>query len=255
MIGAVTRAFVVGLSPTSGQALSDSTRPRVRALAWFAIAAQAVFVLGWVVGGLLERGYSPTRDYISELGRHGASHPWIFQASIVIWGAGFIALALAIVPALRGRPWSRVAPTLFALAGLLAIMLAPFRLSCEDTVSHACRALEEAGKLPWHEYAHVWGSVALEAALWLTAFALARSFWPGRLARLLLLGGIAMGTLIAVVYATEVDRGGSAGLVQRLELLVAYGWVIAWAGALLTGAIAGRSPGNAIPVSVDGAAG
>jgi len=246
---------VVGLSPASGQALSDSARLRARALAWFASAAQAVFVLGWVVRGLLERGYSPVRDYISELARDGASHPRIFQASMLMWGAGSMALAFAIAPALQGRRSWRVAPTLIALAGFLAILLAPFRLSCEDTVSHACRALEEAGKLPWHEYAHAWGSVALDAALWLTPFALARSFWPGRLARLLMLGGVAMGVVIAIGYATGIDRGASAGLVQRLELLVVYGWVLALAMALLTEALPGRAPVKAMPVTLHGAPG
>ena len=93
MIAADMRALALWLRPPDWQALPDAVRPRVRALAWFAIATQVLFVVGWVAGGLLEHGYSPTRDYISELGRDGAAHPWTFQVATVIWGLGFIALA------------------------------------------------------------------------------------------------------------------------------------------------------------------
>jgi len=205
----------------------------VRALAWVAIGAQFLFVTGWIVGGLLEPGYSPTRDYISELGRDGATHPWTFQLATVIWGLGFIALALASAPALRTRRWSHVAPALFLLAGALAILLAPFRLDCADTVSRACKALKDAGALSWHEYAHVWGAFGIEIALWLTPFALARAAWPGRLARLLLAGGLAMGGVIGAVYLTSVGEGAAAGLAQRTELLIVHGWVLLCAGALI----------------------
>jgi hypothetical protein len=116
-------------------ALSDAVRGRVRALACLAIAAQVVFVGGWIIAGALEPGYSPVRSYVSELGRRGAAHPWIFDVSIAVWGAGFIALGIALAAALRARRWALVAPALFVLAGVCAILDAPLRLDCATTIS------------------------------------------------------------------------------------------------------------------------
>lgn len=250
MIAADMRALALWLRPPDWQALPDAVRPRVRALAWFAIATQALFVVGWVAGGLLEHGYSPTRDYISELGRDGAAHPWTFQVATVIWGLGFIALALAMAPAVRDRRWGHVAPALFLFAGVFAKLLAPFRLDCAATESHACRVLQNAGALSWHDYAHIWGAFGIEMALWLTPVALARATWPGRLARLLLAGALAMGGVIGAVYLTGVGEGAAAGLVQRLELLIVHGWVFACAGALIAEASAGWPPQRARAVSL-----
>jgi hypothetical membrane protein len=236
------RRVALWLRPPGWLALAEGNRRQVRVLAWTAIAAQAVFVLGWLLGWALEGGYSPVRDYISELGRDGARAPWTFEVSVVIWSAGFAALAVALAPALRGRPWSRLAPALFGIAGVLAILLVAFRLDCATTMSHTCKAMSNAGTLSWHNYAHDWTGVALEAGLWLTPFALARAAWPSRLARLLLLGGAAMGVVIGVVWATGVGEGPVAGLVQRLQLSVVHGWVIVWAAALIMEASPGWPP-------------
>jgi hypothetical protein len=69
------RGFAWWLRPAAWPALPDAVRRRVRALACLAIAAQVVFVVGWIIAGALEPGYSPVRSYVSELGRRGAAHP------------------------------------------------------------------------------------------------------------------------------------------------------------------------------------
>jgi hypothetical protein len=227
------------LAPSGWPAFPDEDRTRVRLLAWLAIWAQVLFVLGWIVGGLLERGYSPVRQYTSELGRHGAAHPWIFNLVVVLWGLGFIALAIAMFPALRARPWARVAPSLFLLAGVFAIAIGPLRLDCAAAVDRICSARQHAGLLSWREYGHVWVSFGLELTLLLTPFALARSLWPGRLARLILTAAGAVATLlllfllVGVSVGAHTHHGGPDGLWQRLWLLVVNGWVLLCAGALI----------------------
>jgi hypothetical membrane protein len=220
----------------------------VRALSWFAIFAQALFVAGWIVGWLLEPGYSPVRMYISELGRQGAAHPWIFEASIAIWGIGFIALATAMLPALRTRPWARVAPALFVLAGVFAMLTAVLRLDCADSVSRVCKARQTAGTLSWHHYGHMWTALGIQIALLLTPFALARTTWPSRLARLMLLGGVAVALLLGVDFLANFNQDGSVGLGQRMQLLIAHGWVILCAAALIVeaGHTASRSSSRAL---------
>jgi hypothetical protein len=227
------------LRPAGWPALPDAVRGRVRALAYLAIVAQVVFIAGWIIAGALEPGYSPVRSYVSELGRRSAAHPWIFDVSVVVWGAGFIALGVALAPALRTRRWAWVAPALFVIAGVCAILDAPLRLDCADTISDLCRAREKAGLLSWREYGHIWASFGIELSLLLTPFALARSLWPGRLARLLLVGAVA----VAVAVALLAGLGGwigahspyrsDAGLWQRIWLLVVHGWVLICATALI----------------------
>jgi hypothetical membrane protein len=125
-------------------------------LAWAAILAQVVFVGGWITAGALEPHYSPARQFISELGRRGAAHPWIFTIFMAIWGLGFIALAVAIVPPLRTRPWPLAMSSFFLLAGLCAILVGQLQMDCSPTVSAVCRSREAAGVLSWHHYAHEW---------------------------------------------------------------------------------------------------
>src|SRR4029077_5548852 len=143
LVANAIRNVAVWLRPAGGPVLAESSRTCVRTLSLFAISAQVLFVAGWTVGWLLERGYSPVRMYVRELGRRGAAHPWIFEVSIVIWGMGFIALAIAMLPALRVRPWARVAPSLFVLAGIFAMLTAALRLDCPDSVSRVCQARAE----------------------------------------------------------------------------------------------------------------
>jgi hypothetical membrane protein len=59
---------------------------RIRALAAFGFAGQYLFSLSWLVGGLVQDGYSFRRQAISELGARTADHPWIARLGISVWG-------------------------------------------------------------------------------------------------------------------------------------------------------------------------
>jgi hypothetical protein len=205
----------------------------VRVLAWFAVSAQVVFVAGWVLAGSLEAGYSPVRMYISELGRRGAAHPWIFDVSVVIWGIGFVALATAMLAASQTRRWALLTPLLFVLAGVFAVLDAPLRLDCAATIDHLCKARGAAGALSWRHYGHEWSSLGIEVTVALTPFALARTAWPSRLSSLALLGGVAIAILRAGSYLLHSDLSGYLGLEQRLWLLLVHGWVLLCAAALI----------------------
>jgi hypothetical protein len=168
--------------------------------------------------------------------------------SVVVWGAGFIALGVALALALSTRRWARVVPTLFVLVGVCAILDAPLRLDCATTISHLCRAREKAGSLSWREYGHIWASFGIELSLLLTPFALARSLWPGRLAKLVLLGALAVATSLAVLaglggwVGAHSPYSWDAGLWQRIWLGVVHGWVLLCATALIVEASVGWPP-------------
>jgi Protein of unknown function (DUF998) len=244
----------VWLRPAGWPALPDHERARVRALSWLAISPQVLFIAGWIVGWALEPNYSPVRDYVSELGRRGATNSWIFDVSIALWGAGFITLALALLTALRTRPWARVAPALFVLAGVCAILDAPLRLDCASSMNLSCRARMNAGALSWQHYGHVWAAFGIEVALMLTPFALARSTWPSRLSRLLLYGAIAVGLVLGASSLINFEDEGLAGLWQRIELLITHLWIVLCAATLILQASPERPTTTGRPRTADRAA-
>ncbi|HEY7257018.1 MAG TPA: DUF998 domain-containing protein [Solirubrobacterales bacterium] len=210
-----------------------AARRRTLLLAQAAMVAQVVFLGGWVLAGALEPHYSPARQYISELGREGAAHPWIFLIFVGIWGLGFIALAVALVPSLRARPWPLGMPVMFALAGLCAILIGPLHMDCSPTLSAVCKSHEAASALSWHHYAHVWLSFGIEISLFLSAFAFARSAWPSRLARIVLGGAlVVLAVWLATLFLHE-SFVGYQGLEERLWSLVGQLWALLCATALI----------------------
>jgi hypothetical membrane protein len=229
----VLRKVALWLRPAGWPLLPDVVRRRTLLLAWAAILAQAVFPGGWVLAGALEPRYSQVRQYISELGRHGAANPWIFTVFVGIWGLGFIALAVAIVPALRTRPWPLAMPLLFVLAGVCAILVGPLHMDCAPTVSAVCKSREAAGALSWHHYAHEWVSLAISVSLLLTGFAFARSAWPSRLGRLVLSGVLVLLTIWIVTFMLHDSFTGYQGLAERLWALVAELWALLCATVLI----------------------
>jgi Protein of unknown function (DUF998) len=214
-------------------------------LAAFAVAAQVVFVAGWVLGGLLESGYSPLRNYVSELGRHGAANPWIFDVSTVVWGAGFVALGLAAMPAMHERRVAWALPLLFVFAGVCALLLAPLRLDCATTISHACSHRRSIGALSWRHYGHEWAAFGIEVSLVLTPLALAVAAWPSRLARLVLGAAILVALTRTASWLLYDELHGYHGLEQRIWLFVVHGWVLICAGLLVLNARG--SPMSAAP--------
>jgi hypothetical membrane protein len=229
----VLRDVSLWLRPAGWPLLPDAARRRTWLLAWAAILTQVVFVGGWVLAGALEPHYSAVRQYISELGRHGAAHPWIFVTFVGIWGLGFIALAVALVPSLRTRPWPLAMPLMFVLAGVCAILVGPLHMDCSPTVSAVCKSREAAGTLSLHHYAHEWVSLGIKVSLLLTGFAFARSAWPSRLARLVLSGALVLLAAGIVTFVLHNSFVGYQGLEERLWALVAQLWALLCATVLI----------------------
>lgn len=227
------RDLALWLRPAGWPLLPDVARRRTLLLAWAAILAQVVFLGGWVLGGALEPRYSATRQYISELGRHGAANPWIFVTFVGVWGLGFIALAIAVVPSLRTRPWPLAMPSMFVLAGVCSILVGPLHMDCSPTVSVVCKSREAAGMLSWHHYSHEWVSFGIRVSLLLTGFAFARSAWPSRLGRLVLGGALVLLAAGIVTFVLHDSFVGYQGFEERLWALVAQLWALLCATVLI----------------------
>jgi Protein of unknown function (DUF998) len=190
---------------------------------WAAFAGQALFFASWIVAGALQPHYSHIQSYVSELAARDAAHPWIDTVGIAAFGVSFLCLGAALFAALPRR--RTLAATAFALAGVAAIFAASFPLDCAPTISHQCRALQDAGDLSWQHYGHLWASFANVVFLVLTPFALARALWPGTTAAVLLACGA---TGVAIGAATQLggEQRGAEGLSQRAGLTVVLIWVL-----------------------------
>jgi hypothetical protein len=200
------------------------TREKTRdALAIAAIAAQALFTLSWMVGGLVQPGYSFDTQYVSELAGHPTEHPWIVQSGIAVWAVGFIALAGAVRLGVRPRPARTWIVALLVLLGIAGVCEAFFQLDCYTSVSVVCRRAAQAGHLSWHHYAHEWTGLLTEPIPILIALLVARIVWPHPLAWLPILGA-AFGVLL-VVGGIVADTGDPtslpkhAGVAQRSGIL------------------------------------
>ena len=223
---------------------TDSRSALIRRLALASIGGQLVWVVIVVVAGLLEPGYSAIRDAVSELGADTATRPWLFNLGVAIWGASFIAAAVALMlDAPRSwRGW--LGPALIALTGLAQILDGfPFPASCRTTLDAGCEARELAGEVSWQHTAHGWTYFLGAIALLVSVFAMAWRFrgdsrW-GR-ADLLAAGagllGIAIFTGLFFVFGDY--EGGRHGLTQRIALAASGGWIFLLCGGLL--AIYGR---------------
>ncbi|MFZ2114117.1 MAG: DUF998 domain-containing protein [Solirubrobacteraceae bacterium] len=227
------RSVALWLRPAGWPLLPEAARRRTLLLAWAAILTQVVFVGGWVLGGALEPRFSHVRQYISELGRNGAANPWIFTIFVGVWGLGFIALAVAIVPSLRTRPWPLAMSVFFAIAGVCAISVGWLHMDCSPTVSTVCKSREATGALSWHHYAHEWVSFGIKVSLLTTGFAFARSAWPSRLARLVLGGALLLLVAGIVTFVLHDSFTGYQGLEERLWSLVAQLWALVCAMVLI----------------------
>ncbi len=227
------RDAALWLRPLGWPLLSAAERRRALLLAWAAILAQIVFLGGWILAGALEPRYSAIRQYISELGRDGAIHPWIFTVFVGIWGLGFIALAVAVVPSLRTRPWPLAMPLCFGLAGACAILVGPLRMDCSTILSASCRSHEAASGRSWHYEAHIWLSLGIRIALLASGFVFARSAWPSRLGRLVLGGALVLLAPGIVTFILHDSFTGYKGLEERLWAFVAQAWALVCATVLI----------------------
>ena len=198
----------------------------VRALAWFAIVTQFVFVAAWIVAGALEDGYSHLDHHVSELGSDGAANPWIVNSAIVLLGLGIAALAPALLRVLPRRPAARVAAGLFLLSGIAIAVAGFFNADCSSAVDASCQDRWDSWDVDTSSKIHAWSSLVGQLLFLGTPFALARALWTRRVAAPILGSGIAgLGITVALNVLFGIDHAPD-GFTQRLGLLALHLWVV-----------------------------
>ena len=208
--------------------------PAARLLAAAAVAAQAAFVLSWLVAGALEPRYSHVDSYVTELAGRFAENPWIVRAGLVVFGLSLVALAPGLLRTLPSRTARSVTAALFVLAGCALALVGLLPLDCPLSTDAACLARARSGAVSTTHEAHSWLGFASQVLLAATPFALARALWfrPVALAALGAgIAGLAIG--IAGVFLLDPNATGVGGLVERIELGLGQLWVLIVAAGIL----------------------
>jgi hypothetical protein len=206
-------------------------------LAIAAIAAQVVFVGGWLIGGAIEgHGFSAGRHDISDLAALTAHHANFNRATLFVSGLLTLAFALwALRPSLtipgQGVP---VGAVLVALSVLSLDSLSDtfFRLDCR-AADAGCSASHAASS--WHGKIHVLAFLIAAIPTVVAPFALSRRMraipaWSD-LARPARVFGV---VFLVVFLATGASQGsGLQGWTQRAAATMAAAGLVALAVRVL----------------------
>jgi hypothetical protein len=170
-----------------------------------AAAGLATFVVATIAAGLLDPGYDPLREGVSALAATDATAAPVMIAGFLALAVGTMAAGIALWQRRR-----RVGGVLVLLAGAGMAVAAFARQDCSDFVG-ACAAAEQAGTLSGHHMLHQLVSLGVFTVLAIVPFFLARGFK-------------------ASILAGVVGYGEYAGAIQRLVVLLLFGWpvFVAW---------------------------
>jgi hypothetical membrane protein len=194
-------------------------------LGWLAVLGPIACTIAWIVSELLQDGYSPRRDYISELAALDARHAWIMITGFLLLGAGTVALGVGLGDVVGGRP-ARIGSILLALAGVGVIVAGLARNDCRSRLD-ACAARIEALDVSWHHVTHDLVSLVVFLALIAAPLVFARAFRGDESWRDLRAYSITTG-VVGVVLLVLLFSGVAAswtGVVQRVLVTVLLLWV------------------------------
>jgi hypothetical protein len=209
------------------------TRPwYVRRIAQATVAAQFLFVVGFLILGAAEgHGYRWMRDDISDLGALTAHHATAWRLLLLVTGAVTMAFGLLVVWPVFGSP----------LAGVLVALSLPafdnltdafFRLDCRaaDPGCTASRAISS-----WHGTAHIVCFAVAALATMIAPFVLGQAMsrddnWRSRARSVRRFGVL---TVVLLVVTAAASGSPVQGLAQRLAAtviplgLAALAWLVA----------------------------
>ena len=196
-----------------------------RRLLWAGIAGPVLFTLIWLVEGATRPGYDPLRSWISELAL--SDRGWIQIANFVISGVLVILYGLALRRALSDGPGAGWGPRLVIVVGTALVLAGIFVI---DPGTYA-PADTPAGPT-WHGVLHDVAGLVVFGGLAAAAVALSRRFtpWIGwAVATTVMALWTAAGVLNGMDYA-GVWSPAPAGLLQRLSIVVGFGYLawVAW---------------------------
>lgn len=185
-----------------------------RVLAWGGVVGPTGFVAAWATAGALAKGYSPVQESISRLAAVRAPTQRLMTAGFVCFGVAVPAYGVALRDSLEGRAW--LAATVSGFATLGAGAFALDRSSAIDRVHYGLAVVGSS-------------SLALTPILASQSLS-ARGY--GRAGAASRLVGVLSGACLAAPAFFPAE-----GLLQRIGLTLAEGWLAASAVAIVSGSM------------------
>jgi hypothetical protein len=205
--------------------------------------APVVFTAAWVIGGLLQDGYSARREDISALAAVDAERAWVMIIGLVVAGLLTLVFATGLRAELGAGLSTSFGCALVAFVGVGLLGLGLLRNDC-SSVTDACRSRVEAGEVSWQHTAHDVLSAPVLAAAVVAPLVLGLRFGKERRWRLLAPLSFGAAVLLAVLFSlggTDAIPGWD-GAIQRSGASVAFLWLelaalhLLWLHALASGA-------------------
>jgi hypothetical protein len=220
-----------GTHRQAGVAICSAVRSKRAWAAAAVVLGVAAFWAAILAAAALEPGYANRRDYVSTLAAHGAGHAGLAMLGILAASGAMVATSLL----LRQISWSAAVAVAVAGAGFVVVAFTP--LDCPNGAAGCGLGgrFEVSGSTEiGHWTATTVSSVLLIVGIALTGVALARH--GHRVA------GIVSVTAAAVTAAAFLATGGDEpGVMQRIGIAAATGWLAALALAMLARERAGRA--------------
>ena len=199
------------------------------------ILSPVLSTIGWLVAGFVQPpGYDAVSEDISDLGAHGAAHPWILNlVGSNMAGALAFVFALGLLAALSGGgPACSAGPAIVAVFGAGEFVDGFLRLDCESRSARpAC-----PGNESWQQAGHVVESVVTALAMLLAPAVCGwcfrrRPHWARLAAYSFATTGLVLALMAGYGGVAEWGDSSGAGVLQRL---------FATAGVLWIGVVAAR---------------
>lgn len=187
------------------------------------VAGPLLFILVFLIEGVLRPGYNPWRHFVSSLSQGEAG--WVQIANFIVCGALVLGFAIGLRRVLYPGKSATWGPILLGIFGISLIGAGVF--VTDPMLGYPVGAPETVTK---QGTMHMLLSLFAFAALIAACFVLARRFAADRAWRgwsvYSILTGIAVAILFILtdVIASTVPNG-PAGLVQRLTIITGWGWV------------------------------
>ncbi|MDQ3676054.1 MAG: DUF998 domain-containing protein [Actinomycetota bacterium] len=183
-----------------------------QALAWGGVVGPTGFVVAWATAGALTEGYSPVQASISRLATVQAPTRWLMTAGFVCFGVAVLGYSVVLRDSLGGRAWLAATVT-----GLGTLGAGAFPLEASSTIDRV----------------HVGFATVASVALVLTPVLAAQPLSAHghfRAAAASRLVGVLSGACLAATAFVPAE-----GLMQRIGLTLADGWLAASAVAIVRG--------------------
>jgi len=192
-----------------------------RIASWAGMIGPVLFTLSFTVNGFLRPGYSPVRNYVSELsiGPQG----WIQMVSFMFLGITVMLFALGLKEAFPTGRASRSGPILFIVIAVCYFLSGPF---VTDPMSMFDNQQTLHGTLHGIFGAIVFSLSAVCCFVFWRRFHVDDKWKP--LAAFTLIAGIVMVVLIVMMKIGQLQTGWLsdwAGVVQRCCLILSYVWI------------------------------